>query len=116
MTATDPRPVDHGEGDTGRDKPAIPLDEQTTAWLAYLRQVNAQIKELEAARDVARKHIETALGDNEIGLVDGQPAVHWTYVHSSRLDQRKLKEQAPELVEQCTVPTVTRRFDAGKQS
>jgi predicted phage-related endonuclease len=50
------------------------------------------------------------LGDAELGLVDGRPAVHWTVVATRRLDQRKLKEQAPELVEACTVTQLSRRF------
>lgn len=111
-------PHDHQDGDTRQsgDKPTIELDEATTRWLEYIRACDAQIKELEESRKRARQHVEAALGEHEVGLVDGRPAVRWTYVHSHRLDQRKLKEQAPELVEQCTVPTVTRRFSLGGDS
>lgn len=105
-------------GDAGQSGPptAVELDRNVAQWLVYIRQCNAQIKQLEEARDNARRHIEAALGDAEVGLVDGQPAVRWTWVHSKRLDQRKLKEQAPELVEACTVPVVSRRFSLGGDS
>lgn len=110
MTTTDSSPALRGEAQAGEAKPAVDLTPNVAQWLVYIRQCDEQIRQLEEAKKQARSHIEAALGDAEVGLVDGQPAVRWTFVHSTRVDLRKLRDQAPDLVEQCTVPTVTRRF------
>lgn len=86
----------------------LPADARN--WLALIRQCDADIKDLEETKKLARARIEQMLGEAEVGLVDGQPAVHWTIVSSRRLDQRKLKDQAPELVDACTVTSMSRRF------
>lgn len=102
-------------GDAGRggSKPAVELDGNTAQWLLYIRQCDAQIKQLEEAKAVARKHVEAALGDAEVGTVDGQPAVRWTWVRSSRFQTTKFREQHPDLYAEYTSAQVTRRFIVG---
>jgi predicted phage-related endonuclease len=101
----------HREG--GRpaaDKPSVELPPDAVNWRALIQDCDAKIKDLEKTKKIARGHLEQMMGDAELGLIDGRPAVHWTVVASRRLDQKKLKEQAPELVEACTVTSISRRF------
>ena len=76
--------------------------------LRYCKRKAAEIKALEAS---TRAVIEESLGDNEIGTLDGQPAVRWTFVKTNRLNQRKLKEDKPDLVAEYTEASESRRFD-----
>jgi predicted phage-related endonuclease len=88
----------------------VDLGQADAGWVTVYRQADEQIRRMEEVRAEARRHLEEALGEAETGLVDGAVAVRWTVVESRRLDQKKLKEQAPELVEQCTVTSISRRF------
>jgi predicted phage-related endonuclease len=95
---------------------AEPTTDQTVAlddiagWVETYHQAGAQIAKLEELRGVARQHIEAALGDHEVGTVNGRPVVRWTVVTSRRLDQKKLKADHPDLAEALTVPSTSRRF------
>lgn len=110
MTAIDSGTDVRGEAPSVPAKPTVDLPEDASNWLALIRQCDRDIKDLEETKKLARARIEQMLGDAEVGLVDGQAAVHWTVVTSRRLDQKKLKEQAPDLVEACTVTQLSRRF------
>lgn len=62
------------------------------------RQLTSQIDELQAARDQIRARIEAVLGDNETGLIDGRPAVTWSWGKPPvRLDSKRLKREQPEI-------------------
>lgn len=86
------------------------LDGRPALWLQAYEAAEAQEKHWADIKKQAREHLEQALGDSEIGTVGGVERVRWTFVKSSRLDQKKLKEQAPDLVAQCTVESTSRRF------
>jgi len=86
-----------------------PLDE-LRGWLdIYAAGQDAKAK-AEEAMAVAREKIEDALGDDEVGTVDGQPVVRWTFVHSERFDQKKAKAILGDDLAACMVPQTTRRF------
>ena len=111
MTATDSAAGVAREGDApAADKPTVELPPDAANWRALIQDCDAKMKDLEETKKLARARLEQMMGDAELGLIDGRPAVHWTVVSSRRLDQKKLKEQAPELVEACTVTSITRRF------
>jgi predicted phage-related endonuclease len=110
VTTTDSGTVLVGEDETVPAKPHIQLDQQLQQWRDAYLQAHAMEKEWAETKERARSHLEHALGEIEEGRIGDQVAVRWSYVHSSRLDQKKLKEQAPDLVASCTVPSVTRRF------
>jgi predicted phage-related endonuclease len=110
MTTTDSGTDVRGEAPPVPAKPSVDLPEDATNWLALIRQCDRDIKDLEETKKLARARIEQMLGDAETGLLNGQPVVHWTFVSSRRLDQKKLKDQAPDLVEACTVTQLSRRF------
>lgn len=55
--------------------------------------------------------IKDALGDNDTGLVNGEPVIRWANVTSRRFDQTLAKARIPhELLDQCYTETVTRPF------
>lgn len=84
--------------------------DELAAWIDAYKAAVANAKGWQDVADRAKHNITDALGDAEVGLVDGAPAVRWTYVESSRLDTKKLRAEHPELVNQFTSPNTTRRF------
>jgi predicted phage-related endonuclease len=110
VTTTDSGTALVGEDETVPAKPHLQLDQQLQQWRDAYLQAQAMEKDWAETKERARKHLEQALGDLEEGRVGDQVVVRWSYVKSSRLDQRKLKEQAPDLVAQCTVESLSRRF------
>ena len=90
-----------------------PLDE-LAGWLDIYRAAQDTIAKAEEAKAVAREKIEDAMGDDEVGTVDGQPVVRWTFVHSERFDQKKAKAILGDEFDACKVTTTSRRFEMVK--
>lgn len=82
------------------------------AWVAAYKAAVGNAKGWQEVADRAKQHITTALdkADAEIGTVNGEPAVRWTVVESSRLNTKKLRAEHPQLVDQFTAPSSSRRF------
>lgn len=59
----------------------------------------------------SRAAIEEALGDNEIGTLEGEPAVRWGHQKVNRLNQKALKAERPEIVAEYTEASTQRRFE-----
>lgn len=78
--------------------------------LAELKRLNMEIAALEDAARIQRGHIELELGDGEVGLIDGEPAVTWKHQVSKRIDVTKLKKKYPDVAAEFTVPSRSRRF------
>lgn len=86
-------------------------------WLAHYKEIQQQIKDLTEKLDIARAHIELALGEAELGLINGQPAVKWGYIESNRFDQKKAKEiLTADQVAECTVVQRVRRFEPVREA
>ena len=93
------------------EKGVIDFDESIAMWLEQYRSALAKIKEWEEVADVARSHIESALGDAEIGLYKGQQVVRFTTVTSTRFDVKRAKELLPpQVLDVLQVQTNSRRF------
>ena len=89
----------------------VDLDGAAGAFLTAFIEAKAKIKEWQEKADIAQEQVKAALGDAEIGLVNGREAVRWTTVESSRIDIKKIRELLPEdLVSKLETTTVTRRF------
>ena len=89
----------------------VDLDGAAGAFLTAFIEAKAKIKEWQEKADIAQEQVKAALGDAEIGLVNGREAVRWTTVESSRIDTKKIRELLPEdLVAKLEITTVTRRF------
>lgn len=76
--------------------------------LRWAKLRKAEIKELE---ENARATVESALGDAELGLVDGVPAIKWKSSKRTALDQKALKEHCPDIVAEFMKTTEVRRFE-----
>jgi len=93
------------------EKGVIDFDESIAMWLEQYRSALAKIKEWEEVADVARSHIESALGDAEVGLYKGQQVVRFTTVTSTRFDVKRAKELLPpQVLDVLQVQTNSSRF------
>jgi hypothetical protein len=90
-----------------------PLDE-LAGWLDIYRAAQDTIAKAEEAKAVAREKIEDAMGDDEVGTVNGEPVVRWTFVHSERFDQKKAKAIIGDEFDAFKVTTTSRRFEMVK--
>ena len=89
----------------------VDLDPTASAFLNAYIEAKIQIKQWEEKADVAAEQVKAALGESEIGLVNGREAVRWTTVISNRIDTKKIRELLPpDMVEKLEVETVSRRF------
>jgi predicted phage-related endonuclease len=89
----------------------IDFDANIAAWLEQYKNALAQIKQLQEVADVARSHIEAALGENQIGMFNNRPVVRWSFVESTRFDTKRARELLPaQVVEALEVKSTSRRF------
>lgn len=88
-----------------------PIDELAT-WVAAYKEATSNVKDWQDTADRAKQHITDALtqAGADVGTIAGRPVVTWTPVASTRFDAKKFREQYPELAEQFTVPSESRRF------
>ena len=98
------------------EKGIVDFDESIAMWLDQYRQALVKIKEWEEIGDVARSHIEAALGDNEIGLYNGQEVVRFSTVSTTRFDVKRAKEiLPPQVLDMLQIQTNHRRFNVINQ-
>jgi predicted phage-related endonuclease len=76
--------------------------------LRYCKTQKAKLKELE---DAARAAVEDAMGQHDVGVLDGEPAVHWTHFKESRFDSSAFRDDNPELYETYKTARDKRRFE-----
>lgn len=89
----------------------VDLDVNTAAWLEQYKTTLAKIKELQTVADIARSHIEAALGENQTGMFLNKPVVRWSVVESRRFDTKRAREILPaQVVEALEVVSTSRRF------
>lgn len=87
------------------------LDANAQHWLEAYIEAKQKIKQWTEKADLAQEQVKAALGESEIGLVNGREAVRWTHVESRRVDVKKLRELLPEQVLNLVeVVSETRRF------
>lgn len=93
------------------EKGVVILDDNTAQWLKQYREALAKIKEWQEVADIARSHLETALGDCEEAIHNGRPVVRWTQIESKRFDVKRAKEVLPpQVIEMLEVIQHSRRF------
>jgi predicted phage-related endonuclease len=88
----------------------INLDE-LRAQVELLRWAKERKAELKVIEDNARDAVEAALGDHDVGSLDGEPVVMWRFTKRTALDQKLLKELFPDVFEECKRTTEVRRFE-----
>lgn len=74
-----------------------------------LRQLQSLIDEAQAEAEAIKDQLKAAMGDSE-AVQAGEYKITWRPVTTVRLDTAALKAALPELVEQFTHSTTTRRF------
>ena len=60
--------------------------------MKFTEEAVQAIKELEDKASTAKAKIQEALGESELGLIEGRVVVRWTKVTTTRLDLTKAKE------------------------
>ena len=93
------------------EKGVVVLDDGVAHWLERYKDALAKIKEWQEVADIARAHVESALGENEEGFYQGRRVVRWTTVTSNRFDVKKAREiLPPQVIELLDVQSTSRRF------
>jgi predicted phage-related endonuclease len=89
----------------------VDFDANAAAWLEQYKNAVAKVKEWQEVADVARSHIEAALGDCQTGLYKNRPVVRWSFVESTRFDTKRAREILPaQVIEALEVKSTSRRF------
>ena len=89
----------------------VVFDDDIASWLKQYSDAQTRIKEWQEIADIARSHLESALGDAEVGMYNGNEVVRWSFVESKRIDVKKAREILPiQVIELLEVPTTSRRF------
>jgi predicted phage-related endonuclease len=89
--------------------PTVDLTPLADTVAEYARLL-VQIAELKEVADLQRKVIEHALGEREVGLIEGKPAVSWKYVTASRFDVTRFRKSHPDLADEFLTESHSRRF------
>jgi hypothetical protein len=80
-------------------------------WVIHLKQLRQDRNMIDEQIELAEGHIKDALGDAEIGTLNGEPIVKWTHVITNRFDQKAAKALlTDDQVTACTKPSESRRF------
>ncbi len=89
----------------------VVFDDDIASWLKQYTDALTRIKEWQEVADIARSHLENAMGDAEVAMHNGNEVVRWSFVESKRIDVKKAREILPDQVIQLLeVPTTSRRF------
>lgn len=97
------------ESEPSNSTQAVELDD-LAHHLHLLRQVDTKIGKLTSLRTDLVQRIKAALGDDEIGTVDGIPVVTFKRTLRVALSQKLIKERHPEVIPDCEEITEVRRF------
>jgi len=96
---------------TGINLHMVDLDPVASAMLAAYIEAKTKAKEWNEKADIYAEQVKAAMGDAEIGLVNGRESVRWTTVETHRIDTKKIRELLPpEMVEKLETVTISKRF------
>lgn len=65
--------------------------------VSALNLIKAQIKDLEGQKDLIENELRAALGEAEIGFIDGKQAVTWKAQSTTKFDSKKFQAENQEL-------------------
>lgn len=89
----------------------VVLDDDIASWLKQYKDALTRIKEWQEVADIARSHLESAMGTAEVAMYNGNEVIRWSFVETKRIDVKKAREILPDQVIQLLeVPTMSRRF------
>ena len=96
---------------TELDNQTVALDMAASAFVAAYIEAKQKIKEWTEKADLAAEQIKAALGDHEVGLIDGKPAVRWSTVESKAIDIKKCREiLPPQVLDLVEIVRTSKRF------
>ena len=100
-----------GSMSTQESPGVVDFDEGIAQWLQQYKHAKEEIARWEEIADIARSHIENAMGDAETALYQNTPVVKWTHVESRRFDTKKAREILPQqVIDVLEVVSNSRRF------
>jgi predicted phage-related endonuclease len=89
----------------------VDLDHAAASFLAGYIEAKAKIKEWTEKADLYAEQVKSAMGDSQVGLVNGKEVVRWTTVESRRIDTAKVRELLPpQVIDLLEVVSTSRRF------
>lgn len=93
------------------ERGVVVFDDGTAQWLKQYQEALAKAKEWQEIADIARSHLESALGESETAIYQGREVVKWTSVESKRFDVKRAREiLPPQVIEMLEVASHSRRF------
>lgn len=90
--------------------PSVELPLEAERWLEEYRQAKTEADAAGARLDEVKNRIKDALGGAAAGYIGDWEAVSYPEISSSRVDVRKLREEYPDVAEECSVTTTSRRL------
>jgi predicted phage-related endonuclease len=89
----------------------VDFDDGIAQWLQQYKHAKEEIARWEEIADIARAHLENAMGDAETALYENKPVVRWTRVESRRFDTKKAREILPQqVIDVLEIVSMSRRF------
>ena len=82
--------------------------------ISEYKEARTEEKNAAARKDQAGNRLKQMLGHHEIGKLHGDFAVSWKAATTSKLDQKLLRDQQPQLFDQYVTERVERRIYLGK--
>lgn len=92
------------------------LGDDETELLRERLRLDREAKSIEARKKEIDDRLKEVTGNAEAGVVHGHVVFTFSPVVSRVLDQKSLKEHAPDLAEKFTVERVTRPFRVTKEA
>ena len=94
----------------------VDFDDGVGQWLRQYKAAQAEAKKWSEIADVARSHLEAAMGDAELAMYQNRPVIRWTKVESTRFDTKRAREILPaQVIEALETVSVSRRFTIVEQ-
>lgn len=87
----------------------IELPEEALAICEEYERLSQQVKELETAKSAAANQLKSYLKEAEVGTV-GDRKITWKQIYKSSLDQKRLKEEKPDIYDGYTTQSSYRRL------
>lgn len=97
---------------TVQNNPAsVDFDDGIAQWLKQYKQAKEEINRWEEVMDIARSHLESAMGDAEVALYENKPVIRWTRFETRRFDATKARQILPQQVlDVLEIVSSSRRF------
>ena len=94
----------------------VDFDDAVGQWLRQYKEAQDEVKKWQEVADIARSHLESAMGEAEVAMYQNRPVIRWTYVESKRFDTKRAREiLPPQVIEALEMISTSRRFTIVEQ-